>query len=352
MRVEASANGQPNYFAGKHSPSLAKLGVQGEVDSAGHYCYRSAANSSGGCVAKLPHAEPSLWRWASAGASPPCSLRPVTLSGWCDAMSNLGLSRTMYVGDSLQMDAAMSMDFLLSLPTTSAKRNIGWTYLSKFNCGPSLATQELRIIRNDWLSDPLIGRRCSKCECMTKNWHASTDHCVPFLSEYLAGNRSTLLFVNVGVHAHSVADFRSAVESFVDELALATNGTSVKSDRDLGRDHLVFRTTVPGHAGCGSARAPLEEAPLNISTAYDWNLIPDYNREASIAINDAYARLPLQFHVLDVMPMTLLRPDGHLGPHDKVKEDCLHYQMPGVPDWWNAALLAFLEALHADQLSV
>ena len=54
--------------------------------------------------------------------------------------------------------------------------------------------------------------------------------------------------------------------------------------------------------------------------------------------------------ILDVMPMTLLRPDGHrtwIRP-----ADCLHYALPGVPDWWNHALQAKLDCMGLDTESL
>ena len=43
--------------------------------------------------------------------------------------------------------------------------------------------------------------------------------------------------------------------------------------------------------------------------------------------------------MLDVAPMTRLRPDAHLRP----KTDCLHFALPGVPDWWNHLLATVLQ---------
>ena len=53
--------------------------------------------------------------------------------------------------------------------------------------------------------------------------------------------------------------------------------------------------------------------------------------------------------VLDVSPMTALRPDAHTQmqyrryPSRVLSDpDCLHLALPGVPDVWNALLLSRL----------
>lgn len=54
----------------------------------------------------------------------------------------------------------------------------------------------------------------------------------------------------------------------------------------------------------------------------------------------------LAVHVLDVVPMTILRPDGHVsGPErcdDCPDNDCLHYILPGPTDYWNHLLFSNL----------
>eukprot|EP00957_Ditylum_brightwellii_P123535 9419245-Ditylum_brightwellii.AAC.1 len=46
--------------------------------------------------------------------------------------------------------------------------------------------------------------------------------------------------------------------------------------------------------------------------------------------------------LLDVYPMTVQRPDGHVSSGECADcpgaegfaKDCLHYFLPGPPDWW------------------
>ncbi|RHN49530.1 putative PC-Esterase [Medicago truncatula] len=51
--------------------------------------------------------------------------------------------------------------------------------------------------------------------------------------------------------------------------------------------------------------------------------------------------------LLDTTWLSLLRPDGHLGPYrqfhplenGKVQNDCLHWYLPGPIDSWNDVLM-------------
>lgn len=66
---------------------------------------------------------------------------------------------------------------------------------------------------------------------------------------------------------------------------------------------------------------------------YGWNLFDNYNQcmEAEVVkINRDRSWNGPKFELLDVYWMTALRRDGHPS-----NVDCLHYLLPGPPDWWN-----------------
>ena len=44
--------------------------------------------------------------------------------------------------------------------------------------------------------------------------------------------------------------------------------------------------------------------------------------------------------VLDVEPFSALRPDAHGASGRNHNKDCLHFQLPGVPDTWNHLLVS------------
>eukprot|EP00957_Ditylum_brightwellii_P101745 7754110-Ditylum_brightwellii.AAC.1 len=55
-----------------------------------------------------------------------------------------------------------------------------------------------------------------------------------------------------------------------------------------------------------------------------------------------------RIELLDVYPMTVQRPDGHVSSGECedcpgiTDRDCLHYFLPGPPDWWNHLLYSHL----------
>ena len=73
-------------------------------------------------------------------------------------------------------------------------------------------------------------------------------------------------------------------------------------------------------------------------------LVPQFNEVARRSLANA-TWLPMRTRFLDVEPMSALRGDGHRAVVNKTGvADCMHYELPGVVDWYNAALLAVLNA--------
>ena len=70
-------------------------------------------------------------------------------------------------------------------------------------------------------------------------------------------------------------------------------------------------------------------------------MFPGFDRVARDVLGAIGARF------LDVPTMSAGRPDGHTAMKHRMgllPPDCLHYTIPGVPDWWNALLFgAILE---------
>jgi hypothetical protein len=93
-----------------------------------------------------------------------------------------------------------------------------------------------------------------------------------------------------------------------------------------GNDIIFFRTTVPGHVHCGNHHIPLSNhSQFEATSQFSWNKFELYNEYARQRV-----RNNSDWFELNVNPMTVLRPDGHRPPRD-----CLHYMLPGPPDWWN-----------------
>ena len=83
-----------------------------------------------------------------------------------------------------------------------------------------------------------------------------------------------------------------------------------------------------------------------ITEVYSWNKFIDYNDYAQRVIRHRDKdKTKQKIQILDVYPMTVLRPDGHAGGADCFecgRDDCLHYSLPGPVDWWNHLMLSNL----------
>eukprot|EP01060_Flectonema_neradi_P017804 TRINITY_DN24644_c0_g1_i1.p1 TRINITY_DN24644_c0_g1~~TRINITY_DN24644_c0_g1_i1.p1 ORF type:complete len:425 (+),score=65.11 TRINITY_DN24644_c0_g1_i1:166-1440(+) len=121
---------------------------------------------------------------------------------------------------------------------------------------------------------------------------------------------------------------------------------------------VVFRTNYAGHPECQNYDKPLTE-PLPRPypkkwEKYNWESIPSRNKRATGIFKRAGA------FILNIEPMTSLRPDGHISVwHPKnylwkgtnatkitsdeaTAVDCLHYCVPGPMDAWSVLLLNLL----------
>jgi hypothetical protein len=133
--------------------------------------------------------------------------------------------------------------------------------------------------------------------------------------------------VNTGVHHHNLTDYRKVVDDFFERISVIKGAT------------VVFRESVPGHENCMSYTQPLgSKTDFVLSSLYQWNLVPDFN--AYVQEKVKAKRLDgVNVMILDVFEMSILRPDGHRSP-----KDCLHYFLPGTPDYWNHLLITELLA--------
>lgn len=189
--------------------------------------------------------------------------------------------------------------------------------------------------------------------------------------------RSLVIF-NIGAHYHNTTWYQQ------DMLKL------LRSLKDIGHpdDLYFFRTNVPGHIHCqptspqtfdwkrGTREVPyrdLDEFRNSLERkggggGHDWEKFPMWNEISKDMIrqfNDVDNGVergglwmgqtaesssgtilfpsspPIVMHVLDVFDMTALRRDGH----NALKGDCLHYVLPGPPDWWNHLMYSYLREL-------
>ncbi|XWS35875.1 hypothetical protein CRYUN_Cryun20dG0034300 [Craigia yunnanensis] len=120
-----------------------------------------------------------------------------------------------------------------------------------------------------------------------------------------------------------------------------------------------FRTTTPDHfengewfsGGTCNRTAPFKESEVDINDVdavmRDIEL-EEFEKAASIGAENG-----MLLKILDTTRLSLLRPDGHPGPHRqfqpfakdknaKVQNDCLHWCLPGPIDSWNDLLMEMM----------
>ena len=119
---------------------------------------------------------------------------------------------------------------------------------------------------------------------------------------------------------------------------------------------IIFRTSTPDHFENGewsSGGRCDRTVPAN-EGEFQMNELNRILREIELPeIKKAEAEASakgMKLKLLDVMPLSLLRPDGHPGPYRhfypfakdkkaKVQYDCLHWCLPGPIDNWNDLLM-------------
>ena len=151
----------------------------------------------------------------------------------------------------------------------------------------------------------------------------SRDACRPWIEHYASDPNPTLLIVTMGTHIRDQQVYEYKFGQFVDNLQ------AINRPADI----VMFRTTVPGHDNCAAHHRPVtNENELQPPTSYQWKNFVSYNNYTK----EKWSNLSQQhtnWLLLDVYPMTILRPDGHRLPKRNI--DCLHYRNPGPIDWQN-----------------
>eukprot|EP00474_Spongospora_subterranea_P010986 CRZ11444.1 hypothetical protein [Spongospora subterranea] len=262
--------------------------------------------------------QPWLWEWIPKAIASQFPLVPFSADNWCQAIHNRSI---LFVGDSINQNFLTLLWVVLGgrdpiMQDFPWNRTMGDHGISL--CG-SQSQSKLYGIANVHLTltDTLYP---NECEVAIR--------CQPW--KYLLPNYD-ILILNSGPHFEDSAKYENRIRTVSKYLNQSYNGT------------VIFRTSVAGHPNCGDATGPISEevfAATNYSGVYDmykWDQFASLN---AIALSVLQEELP-QSIIWDVNPITRLRPDGH-----KFDNDCLHYRMPGVMDYWVLYLQNLLHSLQ------
>ncbi|GER57558.1 trichome birefringence-like [Striga asiatica] len=120
---------------------------------------------------------------------------------------------------------------------------------------------------------------------------------------------------------------------------------------------VLYRTTTPDHyeggewynGGTCNRSLPVKEGVFEVNGVY--RILRDVEMEEFGEARVRAKESGVNFGLMDVGPLALMRPDGHPGPYrffqpfagsggeKKVISDCLHWCMPGPIDAWNDVLM-------------
>ncbi|XP_058225671.1 protein trichome birefringence-like 25 [Rhododendron vialii] len=123
--------------------------------------------------------------------------------------------------------------------------------------------------------------------------------------------------------------------------------------------HILFRTTAADHfengewysGGYCNRTGPFKEGEADLTT--EDTTLRDVELEEFEKAVEIGSRKGVTLKLLDINHLSLLRPDGHpgvylpsqpfsKGKHEKLRNDCLHWCLPGPIDSWNELLMQML----------
>ncbi|KAJ7945022.1 Trichome birefringence-like family [Quillaja saponaria] len=119
---------------------------------------------------------------------------------------------------------------------------------------------------------------------------------------------------------------------------------------------IFFRTSQPDHfengewfnGGTCERKAPVKEGEIQLKELN--SILRDIELEEFAKAAVKASKNGVNLKLLDLTPLSLLRPDGHPGPYRqfhpfargknaKVQRDCLHWCLPGPIDSWNDVIM-------------
>ncbi|KAL7544756.1 hypothetical protein ACHAWF_008117 [Thalassiosira exigua] len=292
-----TSGGQEWETAGVGS-CLERRGQNGTWVPAPGYDYASGDGGEG-------FANYTMWTWRDR--LPQCQLRKMTKQGICGALESLRIGRVFFVGDSLTNQMVMSFWKLLTQSEEDPGRPMG-TYSRRFECGIGKESNKpfafyVAFTRNDDLSN--VKKHTVKEYLYYDN---------PWVEQYNADPTPTLLIANTGMHQPDNKTYQRDFEAFVRTVEGA----------DRPADLIAWRTNHPGHYKCQNNSFPLSGPwEFEVAEKYNWRLVGGYNDYAKRELRPRLLASGGRWMVLDVHPMTILRPDGH----NKPPSDCLHYKV-------------------------
>ena len=301
-----------------------------------------------------------------------CPLQLFSRGKFCKAMQRLGFSRLFILGDSLQFMAAIALFRQLGYHddnmtihdhmklthrmrssqtlTCSSSFSIEIIFHRYNHLWPNYATDtsgygnqeaQNKAARRFVRGQKYDAKVFEYFQCIggiTNRIYPDEQGYCPWVHDYLNSTRKTLFWANAGAHFHHLDFFTKSVEYFEGFLR-----NSSRPD-----DWFILRTLHPGHDKCEDEIEPYvsfqEYRRKGFTNKFDWNLFVNYNRQMEELAWRSRRQGAAVVDIQDVYWTTALRKDGHPS-----RDDCLHYYLPGPPDWWVHSLYSMIEDKVLDQ---
>ena len=271
------------------------------------------------CARKAPQI--ASWQWQPSA----CNLHHFSAE---ELDKKLAGRKVMLVGDSIQVQQFFSWRHMLR-KTIAGPWPAEWGYFFTHR-GTQYQLQAAQF---------LVGQPCC-------NHFVNQSLEVLPTAEWLQYSRDAdVLVLNTGHHFHRRDVTFRTYETMVRNV--------LRTLQQQFQGYIIFRSSSWGHHRCSTIRQPLKDA----QEAQDFGSLNNDPYHWMSAIwrdhiwGDVATELGLahRFRFVNTS-MTMLRGDAHLDRQqdansDNIFDDCLHYCMPGVPDYWNWVLYNVLVSL-------
>ncbi|KAM0791788.1 hypothetical protein ACM66B_004051 [Microbotryomycetes sp. NB124-2] len=206
-------------------------------------------------------------------------------------------------------------------------------------------------IRHDTLLDTDVIAKLAQqtgLEPEFKDWlsHDRWQDALPkAMTDTWRGQQNSILLLNTGAHWSRICfgvperDNVLKLSSLVAQALVSDLATRPMLD-------IIYRSTSPGHPNCEKAFTPVYPAPVDVfqdhplhnttkDNDWNWKQFEDVNEIWKRHFDQVWLEkkgstaLTNRFAYLDVTEMSGQRPDAHKG-----NGDCLHWTLPGVPNYW------------------
>jgi hypothetical protein len=337
----------------------------------GSYSNWHLADQNFTSTANQPFRLATSYRWIDDK----CPIHEVNLEEFCNACLTLHISQILIMGDSLSIQFTQALQSLLGFPpigrraTNFNARFSPWT----MKCPPSTSYHSITFLMmrmspiTDW-------------DALAKNIkEGKTGKADDFIR---ASKNKTAVVANIGAWMQTTAEYQRGFSSFIEWLRYRKEPDKVV---------VFWRPTIPGHVDCRPTgergdeksydwKQPVLQEPYKDYAEYfhvidsvnktkdtsgidtnRWELFESWNSwtyqqlyysnnsvtkdlDAPVGRNSSIPTV----YWLNIFNSSVLRRDGHIG-----FGDCLHYYLPGPPDWWahffHSALVDLTRANHSER---